>query len=142
MSDTSLTQDNTGTRLPLSASQIVTMAIFGAVLWLLAALTLRYLGPMGIYEGTSRAVLYALIVPGTVPFVLLARRIGGLASNQIGIAYAVGTTSAMLLDGLALAWFPALYGGTPELVAGAGAAILWGAGVGQLLAFLFNRTSA
>lgn len=142
MTDTTQTQESSGARLPLNASQIVTMAIFGAVLWLLAALTLRYLGPMGIYEGTSRAVLYALIVPGTVPFVLLARRLGGLASHQIGIAYAVGTTSAMLLDGLALAWFPALYGGTPELVAGAGAAILWGAGVGQLIAFLFNRTSA
>ncbi|MEO1101185.1 MAG: hypothetical protein AAFW65_05005 [Pseudomonadota bacterium] len=142
MTDIIQTQESSGTRLPLSASQIVTMAIFGAVLWLLAAFTLRYLGPMGVYEGMSRAVLYALIVPGTVPFVLLARRIGGLASNQIGIAYAVGTTSAMLLDGLALAWFPALYGGTPDLVAGAGAAILWGAGVGQLIAFLFNRTSA
>ncbi len=142
MTDTTMTQQTPGGRLPLSAGQIITMAVFGAVLWLLAALTLRYLGPMGIYEGINRGVLYALIVPGTVPFVLLARWIGGLASNQIAIAYAVGTTSAMLLDGLALAWFPALYGGTPELVAGAGAAILWGAGVGQLLAFLFNRTKA
>lgn len=142
MTDTALMPDSPATRLPLSVGQIVTMAIFGAVLWFLAAMTLRYLGPMGIYDGANRAVLYALIIPGTVPFVVLARRIGGLASNQIGIAYAVGTTSAMLLDGLALAWFPMLYGGTPELVAGAGSAILWGAGVGQLIAFLFNRTTA
>lgn len=142
MTDTTLTQDGPHTRLPLSTSQIVTMAIFGAVVWFVAGMALGYLGPMGIYEGTNRAVLYALIVPGTVPFVMLARRIGGLASNQIAIAYAVATTVAMLLDGLALAWFPALYGGTPEMVAGAGATILWGAGVGQLLAFLFNRTSA
>lgn len=142
MTDTALTQDSPVTRLPLSAGQIVTMAIFGALLWFLAAMTLRYLGPMGIYEGANRAVLYVLIVPVTVPFVLLARRLGGLAPNQIGVAYAVGTTSAMLLDGLALAWFPALYGGTPELVAGAGAAILWGAAVGQLLAFVFNRMTA
>ena len=129
----------TPARLPLTDSQIATTAFLGAVLWLAAALLLRTLAPLGIYEGGTRLLVYALTIPGTWPFVLLIERAARLSRQQIGIGYAVATATATLLDGVALAWFPGLYGSEVAHVAGAGAAILWGAGVGMVLAFLRNQ---
>jgi hypothetical protein len=43
-----------------------------------------------------------------------------------------------MLDGLALSWTPWLYADTVELVAAAGAVILWGGGVGLALGALLD----
>lgn len=97
------------------------------MLWLAAALLLRALAPLGIYEGLGRIDLYAAILPGTRPFVLLLIRAADLRSAEALVGVAVALAVATLLDGLALAWTPSLYGAGVEQVAGAGAAILWGA---------------
>lgn len=131
--------DQSLNRIGLTTRQTVVSALFGAVLWFAAAMLLRALGPNGICDSTGRVWLYIVIVVGTVPFVPMIRLLGGLPHDKIGIAVALATAAAGLLDGVALAWFPWLYGGTPELVAGAGAAILWGAGVAMTLGFVFNR---
>ena len=123
----------------LSARQIAILAALGAVLWLVAALLLRVLAPFGIYEGTGRIVLYAAIVPGTWPFVLLLVRAAGLPRAQALTGVAVALAVATLLDGIALAWVPGLYGTDVAQVAGAAAAILWGAGVFLVLGALAAR---
>lgn len=130
---------DTPARLPLTVSQITVTALLGAALWLGAALLLRVLGPLGIYDGGTRILAYALTIPGTWPFVLLMERAARLSRQQVAIGYAVGTAAATMLDGVALAWFPELYGSEVAHIAGAGAAILWGAGVGMVLAFVRNR---
>ncbi len=126
----------------LSRFQICGALAYGAVLWFAAANLLRELAPLGIYEGSARLWLYALIWPGTVPFVFLARKLFGLPRGLLGPAFAAATALATLLDGLALAWWPALYGTDSAQVAGAGATILWGAGTGMALAFWFDRSAA
>lgn len=123
----------------LSTSQLITLIALGATLWLVAALLLRFLAPFGIYEGTGRFILYFLIIPGTYPFVLLVRYLAKLAPNQTGIGLAVVTAAAILLDGIALGWFPELYGEGHLNAANAGAAILWGGGVAITLGLLMNR---
>ena len=127
----------TGTAL--TTRQIAILAGLGAVLWLAAALLLRALAPFGIYEGSGRIVLYAAVVPGTWPFVLVLIRAAGLRRAQALSGVAVALAVATLLDGLALAWAPWLYGTGVEQVAGAGAAILWGAGVFLVLGAVAAR---
>ena len=123
----------------LPVRQLLFFLCFGVGGWLLAALLLRFLGPMGIYDGTARVLTYALIVPGTVPFVWLAGRLGQARSGQLFPGFTLSTAMATLCDGAALAWFPNLYGNTVPLHAGAGGTILWGAGVGIFLAYAMDQ---
>lgn len=129
-----------GRFLPLSSRQLLITAGLGVVLWFSAALLIRALAPLGVFEGAARVWLYALVIPGTVPFVFLLEKLAGLARTQIALGYSVATAAATLCDGVALAWFPDLYGGA-GVSGAAGAVILWGAGVGLVLAFLRNRAA-
>jgi hypothetical protein len=124
----------------MSARQILVAATLGVILWYAAAVLLSVLAPMGVLDASRRAWTYLVIFPGTLPFVVLMWWATGVARRQLGLAMAVGTTAAMFLDGVALAWFPGLYGGD-EYVAASGAAILWGAAVGQLLGMAIAASS-
>jgi hypothetical protein len=129
------------TRISLTVSQIAVSALLGAVLWFVAAVFLATVGPTGVFEGVNRVMLYAAVIPGTIPSVLLIWKVARLGRDQIAMGMAVATTMAMLLDGVALAWFPGLYGGGVAQTAASGAVILWGAAIGQLLGFAMNRAS-
>ena len=128
-----------GGRIPLNTRQWSICALLGAALWFVAALLLQWLGPMGIFDGMARVWLYLLVIPGTAPFIFLIVKLAGLTRSQIGVGAALVTMIAILLDGIALAWFPALYGSDVELIAGSGAVILWGGGVAMALGWAFNR---
>lgn len=125
--------------LPLTRRQIAILAALGAAIWLGAALLLQMLAPLGVHQGAARVVMYLVIIPGTWPFVLLSMRLAGLVRGQVLPGIGVGLMVATLLDGLALAFAPGLYGGSVADVAGAGAVILWGAGVFLALAMLADR---
>lgn len=121
---------------PLTAPQIAILSLTGAALWFLAALLMRAIEPLGAFQGIGVPVLYALVVPGTVPFVILTRKLAKLRGDQTAIGVTVVTAAASLLDGTALVAIPELYGANPS---GAAAAILWGAGVGLFLGVAMNR---
>lgn len=119
----------------LSRTQAATMILAGIVLWYAAGLLLHALNAAQLLGGATGAWVFAAIVPGTLPFVLLLRRLGRLAADQMVTGYTLATTTALLLDGIAMTWHPALYG-TSDLAARlAGGGVLFGAGVGLALAF-------
>lgn len=130
------------TRTGFTKGQTAALIAMGIGLWFAAAVLLRVIGPMGAYEGWARAALYGLLIPGTVPFIYIAKALIGFRQDQIALAASLMTGAAMLCDGVALAYVPTLYGGTDYLVAGAGAAILWGAGVAVMLGFMLNEDEA
>jgi hypothetical protein len=133
MSDTAVN------RIGLSPGQTVLLVVLGAALWLLAAIILRVIAPMGALEGTMRAITYALVIPGTWPFVLLVRLLVRLRPDQLVTGVGVATMTALIIDGIVIAYFPAVYGGSLPQVTNCAAIILWGAGVGMLLACILNR---
>ncbi len=109
------------------------MMIYGAILWFAAALLTRAIGEVA---GLKMALVYALTIVGTIPFVALAKPIAGLANDQLAMGITVATATALLLDGVALNGFRGLYGAHPTDAAGM---IMWGAGVAIFLAMAFNR---
>jgi hypothetical protein len=131
--------DTAANRIGLSSQQTVLLIIIGAVLWFLAAIILRLIAPMGALDGSARFITYALVIPGTLPFVLLTRTLVKLFPHQLFTGVAVATTTALLIDGIVIAWFPAVYGGALPQITNCAAIILWGAGVGLVLAFILNK---
>lgn len=118
--------------------QIGILAIFGALLWFVAAMLVRFLGPMGALDGAARVVTYALVIPGTVPFVMMTRTLAKLGRDQTLAGISVVTAAALLLDGIAHAWFPTIYGADPALWVKGAAVIFWGAGVGLALGHVMS----
>lgn len=123
----------------LTRSQCIIFLVYGVAGWFIAAMLLRYLGPLGIYDGLPRLWTYALIIPGTVPFVWLAGRLANTSKGQLFHGFSLSTAMATLCDGTAFALFPTLYGATVDLHLGAAGTILWGVGVGVFLALLMDR---
>lgn len=126
-------------RTSLSTQQVVLSSATGAILWYCAALLMHFIVQQDFYTGFGVAVFYALIIPATLPFVFLLRRLIDLRNDQIAMGYTIATTVALLLDGIAFAFYPSLYANNPTDALQAAAAILWGAGVGQVLALLINK---
>lgn len=126
-------------RLPFSTQQLAIIVVTGWTVWFLGALLCRFIGEMGWFDGQARLIVYAAIIPGTVPVILILRKIAVLAADQIALAASVATAAAIMLDGIALAWFPALYGAGNAQLAASGGAILWGGAVAIGLGCWFNR---
>ncbi len=125
--------------MTLLRRQVFILAFYGAVLWFLAAVLVRTIMPMGAMNGPAVFATYALVVPGTVPAIWLARRIARLTPGQLPGAILIVTATALLLDGLAFALSPSLYGTDPTLVIKGAAVIFWGAGVGLALSHAMDR---
>jgi hypothetical protein len=126
------------TQRPLTAKQFIILALYGAALWFVAAMLVRTIGPMGALDGFGRVITYTLVVPGTVPAIWIGRALAKLERDQTAIALIVITATALLLDGIAHAWFPSLYGSDPALIVKGAAAVFWGAGVGLVLGLIMN----
>lgn len=123
----------------LSTAQTATLALVGAVYWFVAALIVRWTAGNWVGNDAMTAVVFALIVVGTVPALLLGYRIAGIGRAHAAIGAAIMTAAALLLDGVALTWARALYGSDPAVVLGGGAAIMWGAGVALVLGMAIEQ---
>lgn len=124
----------------ISIRQRLVLVGFGFLIWFGAAVLLKYLGSMGAYDGLSRVWLVLSTIPATVPLVLLIMVGAGLGRDRLAVGVSIVVATTLLLDGIALVWWPDLYGDTADQVFGAAAAIIWGAGVGLALGHLLNRS--
>ncbi len=127
------------TPLLLNTRQILILSLYGALLWFIAAMLVRTIGPMGALDGTARMITYALVIPATVPAIILGRLLSGIGPDQSAIATLIITAAALLMDGIAHAWFSEIYGNDPVLIVKGAAVIFWGAGVGLVLGLIMNR---
>jgi hypothetical protein len=124
---------------PLTQRQIIILAVYGAILWFIAAMLVRTIGPMGALDGEARLITYVLVIPGTAAVIWIGRMLAKLNRDQTAISLIVITATALLFDGIAHAWFPSLYGSDPVLIVKGAAVIFWGAGVGLVLGLIMNE---
>ncbi len=122
-----------------TATQIAKLMLWGAVLWFLAAMTVRTLGPAGALDGGWSILIYAFVIIGTIPVILITRQLANLRGDQTAVGIALVTATALLLDGAAHAWFPVIYGSDPALIIKGAALIFWAAGVAVFLGFFMDR---
>jgi hypothetical protein len=120
----------------LTPAKITTLIAFATVVWFLAALFIRFVGPSGVFGGIKGGLLYLATIPATIPLNARTRKIVGLSKVDTLTAVAVTSATATMLDGVAMTWFPALYGGDPAIVKGGAAWLLWAIGVGLALALV------
>jgi hypothetical protein len=132
---------SSGASAGLTARQASMLVAIGIALWFVAAMLLRQIAPLGVFDGPARGVLYVLIVPGTWPFLMLTQRLVHLAEAQIVPGVALVTAAALLADSLVFAWFPWIYG-APEYHRDCAAAVFWGAGVGLLMSLALGARQA
>lgn len=126
-------------RLPFTTAQLATLIGSGWIFWFVGALICRLGGELGWFDGGARILLYGALIPGTVPVVLMIWRIARLERQHVALGTAIVTAAAIMLDGIALAWFPGLYGPGIAQTAASGAVILWGGAVAIALGCWFNR---
>ena len=124
---------------PLTTSQTFALALIGAAYWFVAALVVRWTATDWVGNNAMTAVVFILIIVATVPALLLGYRLAGISRSRASSGATVMTATAALLDGVALTWFPALYGSNPAVILGGAAAILWGAGVALVLGIMLER---
>jgi hypothetical protein len=121
-----------------SGRQTIGLMLYGATLWFVAAMIVRFVGPMGAFSGQALLVTYALVIPGTVPAIWLMEKLFGIVKGKLTLAVALVTATALILDGIALNFFRAVYGSDPAITNIGAALILWGAGIGLFLGFLME----
>jgi hypothetical protein len=106
----------------LTRTQLAQYTITGLMAWFAAAMTVRFFGDW--LAGGAAATIYLLTLPVIWASVVTLQRLLSATAGELVAGVSIGTAAAAFCDGVALRWFPELYG--PHSAAG-GAWILWGA---------------
>lgn len=97
----------------------------GAAIAFAIALALALVPAAWFLDPTLRAILYAVQIPAGPVFVLIARGVARLVRGDERMVLLWAVTGALAFDGLALGFWPGLYGQTGEALAWMTATLLW-----------------
>jgi hypothetical protein len=103
-------------------------------LWVVGVLTVHFAAPFGAFGAPFAAVLMIATIPLAWLTVRLAGRSGGLGRGRIVEAVALASMPALVLDGVALTWMPAVYSLDVGEERAAAAWLLWFVGVSLAIA--------
>ena len=117
----------------LTVTQVGRLVTLSLVLWVAATLYIDLL-PGALIHPIRGAVGFITTLPVGWLSVLLARYIGKLAPRQLLPGVGLVGALAMMIDGVALRWFPAVYGSEPTVIRLGAAWLLWGYGVSLAIA--------
>jgi glucose uptake protein GlcU len=123
----------------LTMKQWLFCLAYGCGLAIGATFLVRTLGPMGYLTGWPLAIGYAVLVPVTLPAVLLTQKVMGPFKDQAMLGVAIISAIALLVPGIGFGFFPDLYGTKPEHIIGAAGFLLWGGGVGLVLGLFVGK---
>jgi Family of unknown function (DUF5367) len=130
----SMGKDRTQINLPLFVG-------LGVLAWLIGVLFIRFAGTMFFVEGSLWLVgLYLLTVPVVWLTIVSIARIGKLSRLKTLMAIVIMNFTATLLDGVAIAWLPSIYGLQASSQLLAAAWLLWFVGVSLYLSLMMARS--
>jgi hypothetical protein len=120
----------------LKVWQVIVLAGLGAAMWALVTWGIHAHPERAL--DASRALRGSLMAPvGGVISVWLCKLAGRLSAAQLLPGVVVTGAVAMALDGWAIRWAPQLYGASDKALALSGAGLLWGYGIGLIVALLW-----
>jgi hypothetical protein len=119
----------------LNQQQIIRSIITGVVLWFVFVWVIRAI-PWAFDGGVRSALLFVGTIPAAWLLVKIVRVAAGLEPATLFEGVVVATFAAMFLDGLVFTFVSHWYGNTETLVRFGAGYILWGAGMGILIAWL------
>ncbi|GAB4511542.1 MAG: hypothetical protein OHK0046_09760 [Anaerolineae bacterium] len=121
----------------LKTPLLVLFVVLGAFFWFTAAMFVRLAGDTVFADGsTALPLLYVAAFPVLYIAIVLSSVISRVPMRDMLIPVVLMTTTALLLDGFAIAFFPDLYGATDEHVRTGAAFIMWGGGMGMAVAWV------
>lgn len=130
----SMGKDRTQMNLPLFVG-------LGALAWFTGVLFIRFAGTMFFVEGSRWLIgLYLLTIPVVWLTIESVARLGKLSRLETSIAIVILNFTATLLDGVAIAWFPSIYGLPAPAHLLAAAWLLWFVGISLYLSFMMARS--
>jgi hypothetical protein len=112
---------------------------YGLALWMGAIFLVRAMAGMGALSGVGLIIAFIVLIPATIPAVLLTQRVMGPSKAQLLVGVSIISAIALLLAGLSFSFSPSFYGTHPALVISAAGFILWGGGIGLVLALLMGK---
>lgn len=123
----------------ISPKQLAFCVGYGLALWLGAIFLVRAMGQVGALSGWGLVISFALLVPGTLPAVLLTKQVMGPFLDQLLVGVTIISTIALLMAGLGFSFWPGIYGVDPTHLIAAAGFILWGGGIGFALALALGK---
>ncbi len=121
-----------------SVSRVTILVAVGLGLWLLATLYIHFL-PQAFTSPIHSALGFVTALPLGWLSIRLIRRCARLAPSQLVAGTALVGAVAMMIDGLALRFFPSVYATDLAVYRPASAWLLWGYGVSLAIALWLGR---
>ena len=124
----------------MSGPKILALIGCGLVVWAIAAGFIHFAGPIGAFVGDAKTLaLYAVtpvIMFAAVVTICAVLHIDGASRLTAAV---IMSTTALLLDGVAMRWFGDLYGAGDAILGGA-AWLHWAVGCTLLTALVIRKT--
>jgi hypothetical protein len=121
-----------------TTARIAILLMLGVGLWGLATLYIHFV-PAAFTSPLHSSLGFITALPIGWLSIRLVRRCARLDRSQLVAGTALVGAVAMMIDGLALRFFPWLYSGAPEIFRPASAWLLWGYGVSLAIALWLAR---
>lgn len=124
----------------MNLRRIVLFAAIGAAVWLVDAIVLRQLNGALFDGGISHMAIFTATLVSSPALVWGLAKLTGVAPGAMLAPCVVALMTALFLDGIAISWAPALYGGEGPALALNAAWLLWAVGCVLLSAMAMQKT--
>lgn len=111
----------------MSRNRLAGLIGFGALFWIQAALTIRFLGDFDLFAPSLVSLIwFALTYPMAIFVAEMSTRVLKVEPEQFVRCVVIMCITALSLDAFALTWIPNLYGADEAIRRGGAAWLLWG----------------
>lgn len=123
----------------MSTSKMILFIVLGILFWFTGAMLVSFIGERVLTDGNPYLpIAFVALIPVTAVFVVISKNIARLEYSELLKPTVIMTITATFLDATAFTWFRGIYHESFEIAMHGAALILWGAGLGLLMAYILE----